>query len=578
MNMKKLLCLLLALLFLLTACNNQPEAEPAPAESDPPGVPADTAEEPPASDPEPSLTFEDLVFPEPVRTQIFSADFTDGVGNFRGRGGETLAVQDGALVTSGRTANWNGPIVELSRLLEPGAHYEFSAKIKYDLDIDDQDAGGRQNFIASLQVNAGAGNTHSNVFNTGLRRGEWEEINGSFTAPDFAAISFYFEGGAAVDGVFSDIYLAELTITLVSAELLAPDFLPAIYETFEDYFSIGVAIVMEDLRNPYSAALIAHHFNSITMGNEMKPSALLNHSASAAAADGMPVIRTEILDECLIFARDNNLAMRGHTLVWHSQTPLWFFKEGYSQSADAEFASREVMLARMENYIEQVLSYCQENFPGIIYAWDVVNEAIHPSSADPNKIRDTHDGGVNPWYHTVGSDYVEMAFRFAREYAAPEVKLFYNDYNEWFLEKAIPIVALLSDLKEKGLVDGMGMQAHIGIDSPSAIDFQSAMLRYAELGIEIQITELDINLASNSDEDLMRLAVRYKRLMNIFRHSVTSGQADITNVTVWGLSDRDTWLSYRDGGGRRFPLLFDDYMYPKLAFWGFILDDSIPNF
>jgi endo-1,4-beta-xylanase len=503
---------------------------------------------------------------------IYASDFSESHSGFTGRSGETLILEDDALITTNRTANWNGPKLELGASLLPNTLYEFSAVMR-------SSSEAAQEITASLEIKM-ASTHYENAARVRVPAGEWFELSGSFTTPQaFEAFALYFEGGEALeDGSFPDIILAEVTVRRVIKEVLPPDALPSLWEAHADYFKTGVGVVLADIRNPETSALIVRHFNSMTMGNEMKPSMLLDHAASAADPNLMPVIRTAVLDECLAFARDNNIAMRGHTLVWHEQTPKWFFKVDYSREDDAEFVSREVMLERLEHYIETVLRYCGENFPGVIYAWDVVNEAIDPGSADANKVRDSHAGEPNPWYVTVGADYIEQAFVFARKYAEPDVLLFYNDFNTFHSNKIFPILALLADLQEKGLVDGMGMQAHLGFTDPSVVDFQAALLRYAELGLEIHLTELDINLDNNSPEALERLAVRYKRLINMVRFCIENELANIGNVTVWGLSDRDTWLSFRDGGGRKYPLLFDEYLYPKLAFYGFLLCDSVADF
>ncbi|MCL2107960.1 MAG: endo-1,4-beta-xylanase [Oscillospiraceae bacterium] len=585
--MRKIVASLLICAMLISACEKTPPVvveEPSSPVINPvlPTVVDGDGEdvEDPAvvnpQDPAPSL-----VTPPQVGFEVvFAEDFEGGTSAFTARGSETLAIVDDGfqsekcLVVVDRTAAWNGPKISLTNIVEPGTLYEFRAMIKYDFVPEVT----TERLTASLEIGLGGVINYSGEAHVQAVLGEWAEIAGTFSTPEnFTSFALYFEGGAEIDGEFCEIYLDDVEIKKVNAEKLPADLLPPIFEVHEDYFSIGVGVVMADLQNSDSAALINHHFNSITMGNEMKPSSLLDRAGSIADPDGAPAIRTAVLDECLSYARDNGLKMRGHTLVWHEQTPLWFFKEGYSQDVNAANVSREVMLARLESYIETVLSYCQENYPGVIYAWDVVNEAIDTASADENKIRDMHAGAPNPWYEVVGADYVEQAFYFARKYAEDDVKLFYNDYNEYHLNKLMPITALLSELKQKDLVDGMGMQAHIGMSDPAVIDFQWAVLQYAELGLEIQVTELDINLGSNSEEDLMRQAIRYRQLMNIFRYCVDNGLANITNVTVWGLSDRDTWLNFRDGGGRKYPLLFDDYLYPKMAFWGFVLDESVPH-
>jgi len=510
-------------------------------------------------------------FPAVEFELIYVSDFSESRSGFSGRASEKLTIDDGFLSVSGRTANWNGAKLDLSSLVEASTLYEFSAVISHNSETS-------QDLAASLEIKTRS-TAYENAARARVPAGEWVEIAGSFVTPQaFESFALYFEGG---DDSNPDILLKEVVINRVIKELLPPDALPSLWEAHDDYFKTGVGITLADLRNPDTSALIIRHFNSITMGNEMKPSSLLDHAASIADLEKhnlSAAIRTDILDECLTFARDNNIAMRGHTLVWHEQTPHWFFKVDYSRDADAEYVSREVMLERLENYIRTVLEYCQENFPGVIYSWDVVNEAIDAGSADENKVRDTHDGAPNPWYVTVGADYIEQSFVFARRYAAPEVTLFYNDFNTFYPNKLLPILALLEDLREKGLVDGMGLQSHIGFTDPSIMDFQAAITKYAELGLEIHLTELDINLDSNSADDLLKLAIRYKRIVSMAYFLIDSDLANVGNITVWGLSDRDTWLNNRDGGGKRYPLLFNEYLYPKLAFYGFLLDDSIPDF
>jgi endo-1,4-beta-xylanase len=174
----------------------------------------------------------------------------------------------------------------------------------------------------------------------------------------------------------------------------------------------------------------------------------------------------------------------------------------------------------------------------------------------------------------VGPDYVERAFAFARKYAANEIKLFYNDYNCYQYAKLSAIHDLVSGLQEKGLIDGVGMQGHIGMRYPALADFQNAIVTLGGSGLEIQITELDIDLAANREEDLAELASRYKQLVTMFRSVKGQSLANITNVTVWGLTDDGSWLN--GASGAKYPLLFDRYLCPKDAFFGFALDDSIP--
>ncbi len=346
--------------------------------------------------------------------------------------------------------------------------------------------------------------------------------------------------------------------------------IPSMSEYWKDYFSIGIAITKGELLNDFKGDLIKQQFNSMTCGNEMKPDALLDREATkSAGTETCPVLKFDSCDEMLQFCVDNNIKMRGHTLVWHSQTPDWFFMEEYSNKPDAVFASREVMLQRMENYIRLVMEYVNTTYPGVVYAWDVVNEAIAPGDGGEDGMRMSD----SLWYQTIGPDFVEKAFEYARKYADPEQKLFYNDFNTYEAPKRIAILNLVNKIKDQGNIDGIGMQSHIGMSSPTLLDYEETIRKFGETGLEIQITELDINLDSNTEEDFLKEGTRYKRLFFTFKNLVDNGEANITNITVWGLTDEGSWLN-KDG--KRYPLLFNQVLETKPAFWGVLMDDGIP--
>lgn len=346
--------------------------------------------------------------------------------------------------------------------------------------------------------------------------------------------------------------------------------LPSLYEAYTDYFSIGVALTASEVINEIKAEVVLDHFNSMTCGNEMKPDSLLDREGCVTVGtEECPVLNFKSCDAMLQFCMDNGIKMRGHTLVWHSQTPDWFFMEGYSNKKDAVMVSKEVMLARMENYIRQVMEYVNTNYPGVVYAWDVVNEAILPGDGDENGMR-VQD---SMWYKCVGPEFVEKAFEYARKYAEPDQKLFYNDFNTYEVAKRQAIIKLVEKVQAQGNIDGIGMQSHIGMSSPTLDDFETTIRKFAETGLEIQITELDINLDSNSEEDLMKEGTRYKRVFFMLKNLVDTGAANITNVTIWGLTDERSWLN-KDG--LRYPLLFSQFLETKPAFWGILQDEGIP--
>ena len=338
------------------------------------------------------------------------------------------------------------------------------------------------------------------------------------------------------------------------------------------FFTLGVGINGSTLDNltlhsEKYMALVKQHFNSVTLSNLMKSSYILKQNESiknAKEGDGTPVLSYESIDPTLQWCMDNGVGMRGHTLVWHAQAPDWFFREGYTN--DGAYVDKETMLFRMESYIEQLMTHVQEEYPGVVYCWDVVNEAVDPGSGDPNTnfaCRTANDGTPNPWYITIGPEYVEMAFTYARKYAAEGVKLFYNDFNTYQSDKCEYIYNLCKDLKDKGLIDGIGMQGYWGISYPSTSTIGGALLRFGQLDLEIHITELPIGVDEETPEQFEAQAKAYGNIFFLLRNKDKEGggPANITNVTVFGLIDH---YHPNDTTNAR---LFDSNYQPKPAYY-----------
>ena len=338
-----------------------------------------------------------------------------------------------------------------------------------------------------------------------------------------------------------------------------------------DYFTFGVGINGSTLENqtlniPEYMELSKQQFNSCTMTNLMKSGYILDQMGSQKnlkEGNEEPALSFMSIDPTLKWCQENGMKMRGHTLVWHTQAPEWFFREGYTD--DGEYVDKDTMCLRMESYISQLLTHVQEEYPGVIYCWDVVNEAVDPESADPEspfQCRTKIMNDPNPWYETIGQDYVEMAFTYARKYADSDVKLFYNDYNTYQAPKTDGIYTLCESLKEKGLIDGIGMQGYWGIDYPPMSDIENAIKRFSELGLEIQITELSVGVDKENEVMFQKQADKYKEIFSLLCDMDTQGggPANITNVTVFGLVDH-----YREGDTTN-SRLFDENYKPKPAF------------
>lgn len=337
-------------------------------------------------------------------------------------------------------------------------------------------------------------------------------------------------------------------------------------ELYQENYPIGVALPNGVLQNiGMYEDVIVQNFNSITCENEMKPDFVLDQTASKKDLEKNYLHAAVSFQNCqpaIDFALEHDMKIRLHTLVWHNQTPAWFFTEDYTNNG--ALVGRDVMLARMENYIADVLGYFNENYPGLIYAVDVVNEAFDKGNGDENGVRMVN----NRWYNTVGDDYYYQAFVFARKYASEDMKLFYNDYG--CMDKVDLILGHLQKAKDEGLIDGIGMQSHLSVNDNIYIRFANAAKAFCDAGYEVQSTELDIGVSDTTDSAFMTQGRKYRSFFKSMKELQEEGYA-ITGITVWGLNDA---LSWRTG---EYALLFDTKMNPKKAYLGAMMDPSIPD-
>ncbi len=324
---------------------------------------------------------------------------------------------------------------------------------------------------------------------------------------------------------------------------------------------------------PNGGYLIKFHMNSMSPGNNMKPQYTVDISSSSAAyaaassvadqdsIETHPVVKFngDMIAQ-LNWAQRQGFTFRGHTLVWHSQTPAEFFRSGYIGAGTR--LTKEKMTARMDNYIRQVIRLIHEGWPGLLSAIDVVNEAI-----------DDNTGNVrtsgNEWYTTFGdSTYVMKAFEFTRQYATlygeTQMKLYYNDYNTNNAKKADGIVRLLTPIFEAGYLDGIGMQEHDAISSPTALAWIASYDKFFPICSEMAVTELDVTTgsAAPSSAVLAQQANQYGQLFKCFvERSYKSGRGKIISVSKDGLNDQYTFKTNQASS------LWDTHNQCKPAFY-----------
>ncbi|MDR1812482.1 MAG: endo-1,4-beta-xylanase [Candidatus Fibromonas sp.] len=328
-------------------------------------------------------------------------------------------------------------------------------------------------------------------------------------------------------------------------------------DIYASRFLFGSILNGTTVNNNNMKQIVLREFNSITPENELKPDATIVASGSTNA--DVKVQLNNSARAILKFCEDNNIPVRGHTLVWHSQTPGWFFRENFN--ASGAVVSKAVMNQRMESYIKNMFALIAKDFPKLnLYAYDVVNEASSESGG-PRTAGSDAGNGQSMWVQVYGDNsFVEKAFEYARKYAPKTTKLYYNDYNEYISAKRNYIAnSIVKPLYDKGLLDGMGMQSHLDVRDgnnayPSASDYGAAITMYKNIGVEIQVTELD---ATVNNSNFTAQATYYKSIMN---EILNKGGSAIKAVVVWGIQDDQSWRKDRN------PLIFDNSGNKKSAY------------
>ena len=486
--------------------------------------------------------------------QIYTSDFTKDEDGWYGRGAMSFHTADGTLKTVGRQSSWNSPGRDFP-LIE-GSLYELSVEVKQD----DMDSAS---FMISIAHSNSGMETYENLAFGTAAKGEWTRLTGTYTAGDFERSVLYVETTGA-DSL--DFEIRNFTVTAPEGEkepkpteapmvIEEAGEIPSLKEIYAGKFDFGSAAPQSVFMDPKMTKLITEQFNILTPENEMKPDSVLDVSASRklleeTGDETAVAVHFNAAKSLLRFAQRYGIKVHGHVLVWHSQTPQAFFHEGYDTSKP--FVTREVMLGRLENYIREVLTQTEENYPGVIVSWDVVNEAIDDGT---NWLRKT-----SPWYKTIGEDFVNRAFEYAKKYAAEGVLLCYNDYNTAYTAKLNGIVKLLKSLIADGTIDGYGFQMHHTTGQPSNQLIKTAVDTIANLGLKLRVSELDIGISKFTEKNLEAQAEKYKAMMEIMLSHADQTAA----VQVWGLTDNMSWRS------GQYPLLFDNNRNPKPAFYAVI--------
>jgi endo-1,4-beta-xylanase len=356
------------------------------------------------------------------------------------------------------------------------------------------------------------------------------------------------------------IFLVALAVSCCNGNPEEPNLAGA----FAPHFRIGAALNDDVVsgRDSLSEEIALKQCNSVTAENVMK---WMNIHPDPDRYDFAAA------DRFVDFGTAHNMFIIGHALVWHDQIPPSAFMD-----ADGKLLGRDAMLARMKQHIETVVG----RYKGRVKGWDVVNEAL----TDEGPLRQSL------WVKTVGEDFVMKAFEYAQQ-ADPDAELYYNDFSLDKPAKRDAAVRIVQDLKARGLrIDAVGIQGHWGLDYPTTQDLEAFISAMKVLGVKALVTEMDMNILPAAWDyegadiskraelreglnpypealpDTMQkvLADRYAELFGILvKH------ADVVDrVTLWGVTDRTSWLNDWPVRGRTsYPLLFDRNYRPKRAYY-----------
>ncbi|WP_372950376.1 endo-1,4-beta-xylanase [Mariniphaga sp.] len=331
-------------------------------------------------------------------------------------------------------------------------------------------------------------------------------------------------------------------------------------DAFEGKFYIGTAVNPRQIsgRDSLSQEIILTHFNSIVAENCMKAERIQPEEGKFSF---------DLPDRFVEFGEQNNMHIVGHTLIWHSQAPRWFFVD-----EEGNDVSRELLIERMRNHIFAVVG----RYKGRVHGWDVVNEAIIEDSSYRK----------SKFYEIIGEDYIELAFQFAAE-ADPDAELYYNDYGMANPGRRKGVIEMVKNLQAKGIkIDGIGMQGHLNLESLNLEEFEKSIVAFSELGVNVMITEFDLTILPFPTRETtadVGLRAEYEARMNPYADGFTEEalaewneacadvfrlflkhQDKISRVTTWGVTDNHSWKNNWPIRGRTdYPLLFDRDYQPK---------------
>lgn len=526
---------------------------------------------------------------------------------------------------------------DITDAVELGEEYQYSFWAKLSDVYKDAPEEQRNVDFAPFYVSGGEA-TYLGSYSTGvlsgeitktLTAGEWTKFSGTFNVPktaDQIVIRIIEQGtnygqGDCVKGAYcvTGVSMKKITRPKPEIEKDIPEWKTSVTESLGNDSIAGTAIMLSEISDDTLMELVEKHFNAVTFGNELKPDALFNYQIDGNsvptktitfegeelqvpivndAGDSLDFSRADAMaDKILAWNNahpDQKIRIRGHVLVWHSQTQEWFFHENYDITKP--YVNKETMNRRLEWFISSVFDHyfgkaANGKYDGLFYGWDVVNEAVIGNTYRTDKVsaaeslNEIRHGNNSSWWHVYKSnEFIINAFKYANKYAPKDVELYYNDFGETDNTKSEGIVKLINDVKSADgtRLDAFGMQAHYNVDGFSAAQFKSVAKKYAAAAGKVQLTELDFKASSTYDgtaatkeSEYTKMAYCHKNLYEAIKALKKEG-TNVSGLTVWGVIEPNSWLHSQSdlGGGAsgsaQCPLLFDGNYKAKPAYWAYV--------
>ena len=527
---------------------------------------------------------------------------------------------------------------DITEKVSEGEEYEFSfwAKLSDDYNKELKDSQKTVQFQPYYENGDGKQEYDTTGLISGtsaqvLEAGKWTKFEGTYKIPSGAkkvVIRILEQGdwqepGSCIMGKYyvANVSMKKITKPKPEIENNIEAWKASVTKSLGTGSIAGTAIMSSEIKDDTLMELVEKHFNAVTFGNELKPDALFNYQIGQSVDSTtitfqgkelkVPVVNDKqenldfsradaMLDKILEWNNanpNNKIRVRGHVLVWHSQTPEWFFHEDYDVAKP--YADKETMNRRLEWFIFSVFDHyfgkaANGKYDGLFYGWDVVNEAVNGNTYRDDKVisdasdtstSDTRHGSNSMWWRVYKSnEFIINAFKYANKYAPNDVELYYNDFGETDNTKCEGIVKLINDVKSADgtRLDAFGMQAHYNVDGFSAAQFKSVAKKYAQAAGKVQLTELDFKASSTYDgtaatkeSEYTKMAYCHKNLYEAIKALKEEG-ANVSGITVWGVIEPNSWLHSQSnlGGGAsgsaQCPLLFDGNYKAKPAYWAYV--------